>query len=103
MRIFNPSTPPWPLGVPYGIVADVPVPYCIGHDLIEEAALKLAEQECLADEEVRARRRVREAERREKEDREYIRQFSGAILDLYPKCPARTAKTRLMTPGTILA
>jgi hypothetical protein len=61
--------------------------------LIEEAALKLAEQECLADEEVRARRRVREAERREKEDREYIRQFSGAILDLYPKCPGRTAKS----------
>ena len=61
--------------------------------LVEEAALKLAEQECLADEEVRARRRVREAERREKEDREYIRQFSGAILDLYPKCPARTAKS----------
>jgi hypothetical protein len=61
--------------------------------LVEEAALKLAEQECLADEEVRARRRVREAERREKEDREYIRQFSGAILDLYPKCPGRTAKS----------
>jgi hypothetical protein len=61
--------------------------------LVEEAALKLAEQECLADKEVRARRRVREAERREKEDREYIRQFSGAILDLYPKCPGRTAKS----------
>ena len=42
---------------------------------------------------MRARRRVREAERREKEDREYIRQFSGAILDLYPKCPGRTAKS----------
>ncbi|MGA9536830.1 MAG: DUF2293 domain-containing protein [Desulfobacterales bacterium] len=61
--------------------------------LVEEAALKLAEQECLADEEVRALRRVREAERRKKQDREYIRQFSDAILDLYPKCPARTAKS----------
>ena len=58
-----------------------------------QAALKLAEQECLADEEVRALRRVREAERRKKQDREYIRQFSDAILDLYPKCPARTAKS----------
>ena len=61
--------------------------------LVEETALKKAEQECLADEEVRARRRVREAEHREKEDRKYIRDFSDAILDLYPKCPARTAKS----------
>lgn len=61
--------------------------------LIEEAALKLAEKECLEDEDVRAQRRVREAQRREKQDREYIKQFIEAVLDLYPKCPASTAKS----------
>jgi hypothetical protein len=44
--------------------------------LVEEAALQRAEQECLADEEVRARRRERETERRAEWDQEYIRPFA---------------------------
>ena len=40
--------------------------------LVEESALGRAEKECLADEEVRARRREREVERRAEYDRQYI-------------------------------
>ncbi len=61
--------------------------------LVEEAALMSAEKECLADEDVRAQRRDREAQRREKQDREYVRQFAEAILGLFPRCPAKTAKS----------
>ena len=55
--------------------------------LIEEAALEKAEKECLADEEVRVRRREREAERREEKDLQYIRNFAQRVLQLFPSCP----------------
>ena len=55
--------------------------------LVEEPALQRAEQECLADEEIRARRREREAERREELDQEYVLQFAQRIRELFPHCP----------------
>lgn len=56
--------------------------------LIEEAALEKAEKECLADEEVRVRRREREAERREEKDLQYIRNFAQRVRQLFPSCPS---------------
>jgi hypothetical protein len=55
--------------------------------LVEEEALDRAEEECLADEDVRARRREREAARRAELDREYVRQFAERVRALYPGCP----------------
>lgn len=60
--------------------------------LVEEAALEQAEQECLADADARARRRDREAERRETLDQEFIRQFATRVRELYPNCPAGREK-----------
>jgi len=59
--------------------------------LVEEAAIRQAEAEYLADEDARAQRRVREADHRAELDLAYIRQFAERIRQLYPKCPARTA------------
>lgn len=55
--------------------------------LVEEAALERAESECLADEEVRARRREREAIRRGELDRKYVESFATEVRRLYPSCP----------------
>jgi hypothetical protein len=55
--------------------------------LVEEAALQRAEQECLADEEIRARRREREAERRAELDQEYVKHFAARVRELLPSCP----------------
>jgi hypothetical protein len=56
--------------------------------LVEEAALLAAESACLADEDARARRRVREAERRAVLDLDYVESFSRRIRQLFPGCPA---------------
>ena len=56
--------------------------------LVEEDALAQAEEECLADFDLRARRQVREAERRETEDLEYQAQFAQRLRELFPGCPA---------------
>ena len=56
--------------------------------LVEEAALQRAEQECLADEEIRARRREREAERRAEMDHEYVMRFAARVRELFPNCAA---------------
>ena len=56
--------------------------------LVEEEALQRAEQECLADEDIRAHRRVREAERRAELDQEYIASFAKRVRELFPNCPA---------------
>ncbi len=56
--------------------------------LVEAEALERAEQECLADSEVRERRRQREAERRAELDRRYIEQFAARVRALFPGCPA---------------
>ena len=59
--------------------------------LVEEAALAQAESECLADQDARAQRRLREAERRTPLDLAYVHQFAERIRQLYPRCPADTA------------
>jgi hypothetical protein len=56
--------------------------------LVEEEALEKAENECLKDADIRERRRLREAERREETDKEYVQQFAARIRELYPGCPA---------------
>jgi hypothetical protein len=55
--------------------------------LVEASALELAEQECLADSEARARRREREAARRAELDRKYIERFAVRVRELFSGCP----------------
>jgi hypothetical protein len=59
--------------------------------LVEEAALEQAEQECLADADIRERRREREAGRRADMDVEFAGRFASEIARLYPGCPAGRA------------
>lgn len=56
--------------------------------LVEESALQRAEQECLEDAEVRARRNERQAGRRDELDQEYISSFAKRVRELFPNCPA---------------
>jgi hypothetical protein len=56
--------------------------------LVEEQGLLKAEEECLADSEIRERRREREAIRREESDRQYVEQFARRARELFPACPA---------------
>jgi hypothetical protein len=56
--------------------------------LVETQALEKAEEECLADSEIRARRKEREAVRREELDRQYVEQFAARVKELFPQCPA---------------
>ena len=60
--------------------------------LVEEAALEHAEQECLADEEMRARRRERDAQRRAGEDVELQARMTAEISRLFSGCPAERAR-----------
>jgi hypothetical protein len=55
--------------------------------LVTAGALRRAEEECLADEERRARQRERAAERRENEDREYLAAVTVKLKELFPGCP----------------
>jgi hypothetical protein len=55
--------------------------------LVEAAALEQAEQECLADSEVRQRRQERDAVRRTELDAAYVAQFARRVRELYPGCP----------------
>ena len=56
--------------------------------LVEEEGLKKAEEECLADSEIRARRREREAIRREEVDNKYVEEFAARVRELFPGCPS---------------
>ena len=56
--------------------------------LVEENALERAETECLADGEIRQFRRMREAERREIMDKEYVKEYAGQIRRCYPRLPS---------------
>ena len=58
--------------------------------LVELEALEQAEAECLADQDVRARRREREAVRRAELDQEYVERFAKKVRKLYPNCPPGT-------------
>jgi len=54
--------------------------------LVEAQATEKAEQECLADIEVRERRREREAAKRAELDRQYVEQFAGRVREMFPRC-----------------
>ena len=56
--------------------------------LVEAQTLEKAEEECLADGDIRERRREREATRREELDRRYVDQFAARVRELFPGCPA---------------
>jgi len=60
--------------------------------LVEARGLEQAEAECLADREVRERRRAREADRREAVDRQYMHQFAAEVRALFPGCPSRRVR-----------
>ncbi|MFI6298457.1 DUF2293 domain-containing protein [Nonomuraea sp. NPDC050790] len=60
--------------------------------LVEESALALAEESCLADEEVRLRRRDRDRVRRAEQDVEYQTRMAAEIARLFPGCPAERAR-----------
>lgn len=68
--------------------------------LVEEAALERAEQQCLADEDVRARRRERDAVRRAAQDLDFQDAFADSIRRLYPGCPAGRAQAIAEHAGT---
>ncbi len=57
--------------------------------LVETQGLEKAEEECLADSEVRELRKEREATRREALDRQYVDQFAARVRELFPGCPTR--------------
>jgi hypothetical protein len=59
--------------------------------LAEEAAIEQAEEQCLADEDVRLRRRERDRERRAQEDVEFQARMAGEIRRLFPGCPKKRA------------
>ncbi|GAA4563190.1 DUF2293 domain-containing protein [Planotetraspora kaengkrachanensis] len=61
--------------------------------LVEEAALASAEEQCLADEEVRLRRRERDRERRVGEDVTFQAAMAAEILRLFPGCPPDRAES----------
>jgi hypothetical protein len=61
--------------------------------LVQEKALARAEEECLADEVVRQRRRERDALDREELDQQYVARFAQRIRELFPGCPAGTEQT----------
>lgn len=56
--------------------------------LVEAQALEKAEEECLADSEVRTRRRERAAVQREEVDGKYVEEFAARVRELFPGCPA---------------
>ena len=60
--------------------------------LVEEAALEQAEQECLADEDARMRRRERDGERRADEDVALQARMAAEIARLFPHCPPGRAE-----------
>src|SRR3989449_7109419 len=56
--------------------------------LVEERALELAEDECLADADLRARRREREAERRAELDETFVDRFAVRIRETFSRLAA---------------
>jgi hypothetical protein len=56
--------------------------------LVEARALNKAEEECLADREIRARRSEREALRRQEIDSKFVEAFADRVRELFPGCPS---------------
>jgi hypothetical protein len=60
--------------------------------LAEPEAIRRAEEESLADADLRERRREQSATRREADDQEYVAAFTHAIREQFPGCPAGEAR-----------
>ena len=60
--------------------------------LAEPEAIRRAEEESLADAELRERRREQNAARREAEDQQFVAAFGRAIREQFPGCPAGEAR-----------
>lgn len=60
--------------------------------LVEEEALARAEADCLADEDARARRRLRDEARRGQEDRDFEARVAEKVLALFPGCGSERAR-----------
>jgi hypothetical protein len=60
--------------------------------LVEQTALEAAEERCLADEEVRLRRRERDRVRRAEQDVEFQARMAAEIARLFPGCPEPRAR-----------
>lgn len=60
--------------------------------LVEPAALLKAEEECLADADLRARQRLRAAVQRDELDQSFVTKFVAAIQSRFPGCPAAEAQ-----------
>lgn len=61
--------------------------------LAETEAIEFAEQECLADAELRARRRERDEARRADEDERFQAELADAVLTLFPGCATDRANS----------
>jgi hypothetical protein len=68
--------------------------------LVEQPALELAEVQCLADEDVRARQRERAREKRAIEDVDFQQRMAVEITRLFPHCPADRAEAIAKHAGT---
>ncbi|HVV10265.1 DUF2293 domain-containing protein [Amycolatopsis sp.] len=68
--------------------------------LVDEAALERAEQQCLADEDVRARRRERDAVRRAAQDVNFQAAMAAEIRRMFPGCAAERAQAIAEHAGT---
>ncbi|HZO69526.1 MAG TPA: DUF2293 domain-containing protein [Kribbellaceae bacterium] len=68
--------------------------------LVEQAALETAEEQCLADADVRARRRERAEVRRAAEDLDVQARLAAEIRRLFPSCPAGRAEAIARHAGT---
>jgi hypothetical protein len=60
--------------------------------LVERAALELAEQQCLGDEEARLRRRERDRERRAEQDEVFVARLADEVVRMFPGCPRPRAE-----------
>ena len=57
----------------------------------EAAAIAESEKQCLADSDLRERRRQRDAERRVIEDEEFVGELAAGVQAQFPGCPAERA------------
>ena len=55
--------------------------------IVQKEAIEKAEEECFKDSDLREHRRLREAEKREELDQEFIRNFASRIRELYQSIP----------------
>ena len=59
--------------------------------LVSAEGLARAEEECLSDEELRARNREKARVRETRKDAQYVKDFAAEILRFFPGCPEETA------------